>query len=182
MDQRKNPFSPIPITAANFTTWVFLGGFLESILHQCRKTISTHNFSGADLCSKLIILYILDLGLWDLNYKEIPILVVLNTISDLQLKVNLVMTDMLKCSRQCSSSSFNVVQGCVAVVYLSCTMLWHGLGRDTSHNQTLPLWVKIAQLHCLENLIVNLKVIKTVEPNCCRFYTKKTKPKASSPP
>lgn len=45
-----------------------------------------------------------------------------------------------------------MVQGCVAVVYLSCTMLWHGLGSDTSHNQTLPLWVKTAPLHGLVNL------------------------------
>lgn len=135
--------------------WIFGINFFTS-----RENKSTHNFSGADLCIKLINLYILDLWLLVFNYKEIQILVVLNTVSAQQQKVNLVLTDMLKCSRQCRSSSFNVVQGCVAVVYLSCTMLWHGRGRDTSHSQTLPLWVKIAQLHCLENLIVNLEVIK----------------------
>lgn len=74
---------------------------------------------------------------------------------------------MLRWSRQCSSGSFNVVQGCVAVVYLSCTMLWHGLGSDTSHNQTLPRWVKTAPLHGLVNLIVILEVIKAVENNVC---------------
>lgn len=65
------------------------------------------------------------------------LLVVLNAISALQLKVNLVLAEVLRWSRQCSSGSYNVVQGCVAIVYLSCTMLWHGLGSDTSHNQTL---------------------------------------------
>ena len=78
------------------------------------------------------------------------------------LKVNLVLTEVLRWSRQCSRSSYNVVQGCVAVVYLSSTMLWHGLGSDTSHNPG-PLWVKTAPLHGLVNLIVILEVIKTVE-------------------
>lgn len=70
-------------------------------------------------------------------------------------------------SGQCSGSSFSVVQGCVAVVYLSRTMLWHGVGNDTSHTQTLPLWVKIAPAyprHDFENLFVILEVIKTALP------------------
>lgn len=160
------------------------------------KTYSnaTHNFSGADL--SYIFHYFMHIGsginysspvhihqLWQIYSWVLPVgfewqhntgkccfyAVVLNAISDLQLKVNLVLTEVLKCSRQCNSSSFNVVQGCVAVVYLSCTMLWHGLGSDTSHNQSLPLWVKIAPLHGLVNLIV-IEVIKTVEPNCSNTW------------
>lgn len=53
-----------------------------------------------------------------------------------QLKVNLGLSAVLRWSRQCNRGSHNVVQGCVTVVYLSCTMLLHGLGSDTSHNQT----------------------------------------------
>lgn len=53
-------------------------------------------------------------------------------LNDPQLRVDPVLTEVLKCSRQCSSNSLNAVQGCVAVVYLSCTMRWHAPQWDTS--------------------------------------------------
>ena len=67
------------------------------------------------------------------------------------------MTEVLKCRRQCSHCTLNVVQGCVTVVYLSRTILWHGLGKDPSHNQTLPLCLKIAPLLGSATIIVILK-------------------------
>lgn len=63
--------------------------------------------------------------------------VVWNALSALKLKVNPVLTEVLGWNRQCSHSSHNVVQGCVANVYLSRTMLWHRLGSDTSQKPRL---------------------------------------------
>lgn len=68
--------------------------------------------------------------------------------NDSRLRVDPVLTGVLKCSRQCSGNSLSAVQGCGAVVYLSCTMRWHAPLRDTSQEARLSfsLWAKIAPI------------------------------------